>query len=108
MVSITETQKIGVGLTGFGLFFLLFGVLLYFDSVLLAFGNFCFWLAWRSSLAREGRQGSSSRDRSSEAPLSSSVAWPWCCSAGQSSAWLWKATASCSCSGKQLLYGLRE
>uniref|UniRef100_A0A8C8HMU8 Uncharacterized protein n=1 Tax=Oncorhynchus tshawytscha TaxID=74940 RepID=A0A8C8HMU8_ONCTS len=39
MVSITETQKIGVGLTGFGLFFLLFGVLLYFDSVLLAFGN---------------------------------------------------------------------
>ncbi|XP_021466058.2 vesicle transport protein GOT1A isoform X1 [Oncorhynchus tshawytscha] len=42
MVSITETQKIGVGLTGFGLFFLLFGVLLYFDSVLLAFGNVLF------------------------------------------------------------------
>ncbi|KAG9352793.1 hypothetical protein JZ751_017369, partial [Albula glossodonta] len=33
---------IGVGLTGFGLFFLLFGVLLYFDSVLLAFGNILF------------------------------------------------------------------
>ncbi|KAK6319489.1 vesicle transport protein GOT1A [Coregonus clupeaformis] len=42
MVSITETQKIGVGLTGFGLFFLLFGMLLYFDSVLLAFGNVLF------------------------------------------------------------------
>lgn len=31
--------EIGVGLSGFGVFFLLFGVLLYFDSVLLAFGN---------------------------------------------------------------------
>lgn len=28
-----------MGLMGFGFFFLLFGVLLYFDSVLLAFGN---------------------------------------------------------------------
>ncbi|XP_074833561.1 vesicle transport protein GOT1A-like isoform X3 [Carettochelys insculpta] len=42
MVSITEFQKIGVGLVGFGLFFLFFGVLLYFDSVLLAFGNILF------------------------------------------------------------------
>ncbi|KAG7229536.1 hypothetical protein INR49_031960 [Caranx melampygus] len=42
MVSITELQKIGVGVMGFGLFFLLFGVLLYFDSVLLAFGNVLF------------------------------------------------------------------
>ncbi|NWZ41216.1 GOT1A protein, partial [Brachypodius atriceps] len=33
---------IGVGLVGFGLFFLLFGILLYFDSVLLAFGNLLF------------------------------------------------------------------
>ncbi|NXE26633.1 GOT1A protein, partial [Ardeotis kori] len=33
---------IGVGLVGFGLFFILFGVLLYFDSVLLAFGNILF------------------------------------------------------------------
>ncbi|KAF5891458.1 pleckstrin homology domain-containing family A member 6 isoform X8, partial [Clarias magur] len=32
-------SEIGVGLSGFGIFFLLFGVLLYFDSVLLAFGN---------------------------------------------------------------------
>ncbi|XP_053724339.1 vesicle transport protein GOT1A isoform X2 [Synchiropus splendidus] len=42
MVAITELQKVGVGLVGFGLFFLLFGVLLYFDSVLLAFGNVLF------------------------------------------------------------------
>ncbi|XP_023280450.1 vesicle transport protein GOT1A-like [Seriola lalandi dorsalis] len=42
MVAVTELQKIGVGVTGFGLFFLLFGVLLYFDSVLLAFGNVLF------------------------------------------------------------------
>ncbi|XP_008575578.1 PREDICTED: vesicle transport protein GOT1A [Galeopterus variegatus] len=39
MISITEWQKIGVGITGFGIFFILFGILLYFDSVLLAFGN---------------------------------------------------------------------
>ncbi|KAM4587943.1 vesicle transport protein GOT1A [Odontesthes bonariensis] len=42
MANITEFQKIGIGLMGFGLFFLLFGVLLYFDSVLLAFGNILF------------------------------------------------------------------
>ncbi|XP_061642163.1 vesicle transport protein GOT1A isoform X2 [Phyllopteryx taeniolatus] len=42
MVAVTEFQKIGIGLVGFGLFFLLFGVLLYFDSVLLAFGNILF------------------------------------------------------------------
>ncbi|XP_063095764.1 vesicle transport protein GOT1A isoform X2 [Cavia porcellus] len=39
MISISEGQKIGVGITGFGVFFILFGILLYFDSVLLAFGN---------------------------------------------------------------------
>lgn len=42
MVTISEFQKIGVGLMGFGVFFLLFGILLYFDSVLLAFGNILF------------------------------------------------------------------
>ncbi|XP_024086777.2 vesicle transport protein GOT1A [Pongo abelii] len=42
MISITEWQKIGVGITGFGIFFILFGTLLYFDSVLLAFGNLLF------------------------------------------------------------------
>uniref|UniRef100_A0A8C0I9Y8 Golgi transport 1A n=2 Tax=Telluraves TaxID=3073808 RepID=A0A8C0I9Y8_BUBBB len=42
MVSLTDFQRIGVGLVGFGLFFILFGMLLYFDSVLLAFGNILF------------------------------------------------------------------
>ncbi|XP_062067261.1 vesicle transport protein GOT1A isoform X2 [Lepus europaeus] len=42
MISITEWQKIGVGVSGFGIFFILFGILLYFDSVLLAFGNLLF------------------------------------------------------------------
>ncbi|KAM9798914.1 vesicle transport protein GOT1A isoform 2-T2 [Syngnathus typhle] len=42
MVVVTEFQKVGIGLVGFALFFLLFGVLLYFDSVLLAFGNILF------------------------------------------------------------------
>ncbi|XP_059806159.1 vesicle transport protein GOT1A-like isoform X2 [Hypanus sabinus] len=34
--------RIGVGLMGFGVFFLLFGILLYFDRVLLGFGNILF------------------------------------------------------------------
>uniref|UniRef100_A0A8B9Z6F3 Golgi transport 1A n=1 Tax=Buteo japonicus TaxID=224669 RepID=A0A8B9Z6F3_9AVES len=42
MVPLTDCQRIGVGLVGFGLFFVLFGMLLYFDSVLLAFGNILF------------------------------------------------------------------
>lgn len=32
-------QKIGVGLTGFGLFFMLLGILMLFDGGLLAIGN---------------------------------------------------------------------
>ncbi|XP_038605555.1 vesicle transport protein GOT1A isoform X2 [Tachyglossus aculeatus] len=42
MVTITEWQKIGVGTTGFGVFFIFLGILLYFDSVLVAFGNLLF------------------------------------------------------------------
>ncbi|ERE74393.1 metastasis-suppressor KiSS-1-like protein [Cricetulus griseus] len=38
-MSLQPPEKIGVGITGFGVFFILFGMLLYFDSVLLAFGN---------------------------------------------------------------------
>ncbi|CAL8340805.1 unnamed protein product [Lota lota] len=41
-MEVTQFQKIGIGLSGFGLFFVLFGVMLYFDSVLLAFGNILF------------------------------------------------------------------
>ncbi|XP_053310346.1 vesicle transport protein GOT1A [Spea bombifrons] len=39
---ISELQKLGAGLAGFGIFFITFGVLLYFDTVLLAFGNILF------------------------------------------------------------------
>ncbi|XP_072419296.1 vesicle transport protein GOT1B-like [Chiloscyllium punctatum] len=42
MISLTDTQRIGVGLIGFGVFFLLMGILLYFDRVLLGFGNILF------------------------------------------------------------------
>uniref|UniRef100_A0A493T300 Golgi transport 1A n=1 Tax=Anas platyrhynchos platyrhynchos TaxID=8840 RepID=A0A493T300_ANAPP len=37
-----KRERIGLGLVGFGAFFILFGMLLYFDSVLLAFGNILF------------------------------------------------------------------
>ncbi|XP_022920635.1 vesicle transport protein GOT1B [Onthophagus taurus] len=39
---ITDTQKIGVGLAGFGMFFIFLGVLLIFDKSLLALGNILF------------------------------------------------------------------
>ncbi|XP_061679002.1 vesicle transport protein GOT1B-like isoform X5 [Syngnathoides biaculeatus] len=39
MISLTDSQKIGMGLTGFGLFFLVFGMMLFFDKALLAIGN---------------------------------------------------------------------
>lgn len=53
---------IGVGLVGFGLFFLLFGILLYFDSVLMAFGN----------VSRAGPGGPTAGSRSCPDPLLSS------------------------------------
>ncbi|ODN04549.1 Vesicle transport protein GOT1A [Orchesella cincta] len=40
----TEGQKIGIGLVGFGLFFLFLGVILLFDKGLLAIGN-CLFLS---------------------------------------------------------------
>ncbi|KAF9936524.1 Golgi Transport [Mortierella antarctica] len=39
---LSDTQKIGVGLTAFGLFFMLMGVLMFFDGGLLAIGNILF------------------------------------------------------------------
>uniref|UniRef100_A0A3B5A3M5 Golgi transport 1A n=1 Tax=Stegastes partitus TaxID=144197 RepID=A0A3B5A3M5_9TELE len=42
--------EIAIGLMGFGLFFLLFGVLLYFDSVLLAIGNIMFLAGFTSMI----------------------------------------------------------
>ncbi|XP_052889453.1 vesicle transport protein GOT1B [Anopheles moucheti] len=42
MFEITDTQKIGVGLAGFGITFLFLGTLLLFDKGLLAIGNILF------------------------------------------------------------------
>ncbi|XP_014257018.1 vesicle transport protein GOT1B [Cimex lectularius] len=42
MFAVTDTQKIGVGLAGFGIFFLFLGTLLLFDKGLLAIGNILF------------------------------------------------------------------
>ncbi|KAG7281585.1 hypothetical protein CRUP_010060 [Coryphaenoides rupestris] len=42
MMAVTDFQKVGIGLSGFGIFFVLFGIMLYFDSVLLGFGNILF------------------------------------------------------------------
>jgi hypothetical protein len=36
---LSETQKIGVGLTGFGVFFMIMGMIMFFDGGLLAIGN---------------------------------------------------------------------
>ncbi|XP_017769143.1 PREDICTED: vesicle transport protein GOT1B isoform X2 [Nicrophorus vespilloides] len=42
MFEVSDTQKIGVGLAGFGMFFLFLGVILLFDKSLLALGNILF------------------------------------------------------------------
>ncbi|XP_026065583.1 vesicle transport protein GOT1B-like isoform X2 [Carassius auratus] len=42
MISLTDSQKIGIGLMGFGVFFLFFGMILFFDKALLAMGNIFF------------------------------------------------------------------
>lgn len=42
MIEISDTQKIGVGLAGFGIAFLFLGILLLFDKGLLAIGNILF------------------------------------------------------------------
>lgn len=42
MLPITDYQKIGIGVTGFGLVFLFLGMMLFFDRGLLAIGNILF------------------------------------------------------------------
>jgi hypothetical protein len=42
MDSMGDTKKIGIGLTGMGLLFTILGILLFFDSGLLAVGNLLF------------------------------------------------------------------
>ncbi|XP_072034795.1 vesicle transport protein GOT1B-like [Amphiura filiformis] len=42
MIEISDFQKIGVGLTGFGVFFLFLGIMFFFDKGLLAIGNILF------------------------------------------------------------------
>merc|ERR1739845_172047 len=42
MISLSDNQKIGIGLTGFGCVFLFLGMMLFFDRVLLSFGNILF------------------------------------------------------------------
>lgn len=42
MLPITDYQKIGIGVSGFGVFFLFLGVLFFFDKGLLAIGNILF------------------------------------------------------------------
>jgi len=42
MALINEWQRVGIMITGLGLFFLFFGVIMFFDRALLAFGNLLF------------------------------------------------------------------
>ncbi|XP_018567703.1 vesicle transport protein GOT1B isoform X2 [Anoplophora glabripennis] len=53
MFEVTDTQKIGVGLAGFGIFFLFLGVLLIFDTSLLALGNILFLSGLACVIGRE-------------------------------------------------------
>jgi len=42
MFQVSQNQKIGLALTGFGAFFLFLGILLFFDRALMALGNLLF------------------------------------------------------------------
>ncbi|XXG45003.1 hypothetical protein AAC387_Pa02g0207 [Persea americana] len=55
-MDISEQKKVGIGLIGFGIFFTLLGVVLFFDRGLLALGNIIYLsgvaviLGWRSTV----------------------------------------------------------
>ncbi|CAG9768198.1 unnamed protein product [Ceutorhynchus assimilis] len=53
MFDISDTQKIGVGLAGFGVFFLFLGMLMLFDKSLLALGNILFISGLAAVIGRE-------------------------------------------------------
>ncbi|XP_066153738.1 vesicle transport protein GOT1B isoform X1 [Euwallacea fornicatus] len=53
MFEVTDTQKIGVGLAGFGMFFLFLGMLMLFDKSLLALGNILFIAGLAAVIGRE-------------------------------------------------------
>lgn len=84
--------EIGMGTTGFGIFFILLGVLLYFDSVLLAFGNVSAPAPWTTpnlpevSIAGVNPSSFKSYPSSGQAPssLGRQGGWRWTASpAGQ-------------------------
>ncbi|KAG5880118.1 hypothetical protein JTB14_027056 [Gonioctena quinquepunctata] len=53
MFEITDSQKIGVGLSAFGIFFIFLGVILLFDRSLLALGNILFIAGLAAVIGRE-------------------------------------------------------
>ncbi|KAL1501742.1 hypothetical protein ABEB36_007016 [Hypothenemus hampei] len=53
MFEVSDAQKIGVGLAGFGIFFLFLGMIMLFDKSLLALGNILFISGLAAVIGRE-------------------------------------------------------